>query len=296
LRAICRRLADDFQENHMTQHFAVFGYPVTHSLSPRIHAAFARQHGIVIDYTAIETTPENFAYALDNFHALGGLGANITLPHKQAAFAQCENSSERAKRAGAVNTLIRTDTGWDGDNTDGPGLIHDLTERHRLDLRGRRTLLLGAGGAARGVAPALLDAGIAELFVVNRTAGKADLLVDAIGQPGRVHPRYWEDLKELGSFDFIINATSAGRQASSTALPFSLVSSRALAVDLSYSEAAIAFMSWAKAANAEIILDGLGMLVEQAAISFSIWHGVRPETDAIYTQLRKEVLGLHNGD
>lgn len=280
----------------MTQHFAVFGQPIAHSLSPRIHAAFARQQGIQMDYTAIEASPENFSYALDNFHALGGLGANITLPHKQAAFAQCENTSERAQRAGAVNTLIRTDTGWDGDNTDGPGLIHDLTERHRIDLRGRRTLLLGAGGAARGVAPALLDAGIDELFVVNRTAGKADSLADAIGQPGRVHPRYWEDLKDLGSFDFIINATSAGRGASSTALPFALVTKRTLAVDLSYSEAAIAFMSWAKAANAEFVLDGLGMLVEQAAISFSIWHGVRPETDVIYENLRKEVVGLHNGD
>lgn len=280
----------------MTQHFAVFGQPIAHSLSPRIHAAFARQQGIVIDYTAIEASPENFSYALDNFHALGGRGANVTLPHKQAAFAHCENTSARAQRAGAVNTLIRTDTGWDGDNTDGPGLIHDLTERHRIDLRGRRTLLLGAGGAARGVAPALLDAGIGELFVVNRTAGKADTLSDAVGQPGRVHPRYWEDLKDLGSFDFIINATSAGRAASSSALPFSLVTSRTLAVDLSYSEAAIAFTSWAKAANAEFVLDGLGMLVEQAAISFSIWHGVRPETDVIYENLRKEVVGLQNGD
>ena len=280
----------------MTQHFAVFGQPVSHSLSPRIHAAFAKQQGISIDYTAIETAPENFAYALENFHALGGRGANITLPHKQAAFDHCEKTSERAQRAGAVNTLIRTDTGWDGDNTDGPGLVHDLTERRRIDLRGRRTLLLGAGGVARGVAPVLLDAGIGELFVVNRTARKADTLADAIGQPGRVHPRYWDDLENLGSFDFIINATSAGRSASSTALPFSLVTSRSLAVDLSYNEAAIAFTSWAKAANAETVLDGLGMLIEQAAISFSIWHGVRPETDEIYARLRNEVVGLHNGD
>ena len=280
----------------MTQHFAVFGCPVAHSLSPRIHEAFAKQHGLMLDYSAIEATPENLANALTSFYAMGGIGANITLPHKEAAFALCENSSLRAQRAGAVNTLIRTASGWDGDNTDGPGLIHDLTERHRIDLRGRRTLLLGAGGAARGVAPALLDAGIGELFVANRSAGKADALADAIGQPGRVHPRYWEDLKDLGSFDFIINATSAGRNSSSMALPFSLATTRTLAVDLSYSEAAIAFMSWAKAANAETVLDGLGMLVEQAAISFSIWHGVRPETDTIYAELRKQVIGLHNGD
>ncbi|MGH8105910.1 MAG: shikimate dehydrogenase [Arenimonas sp.] len=280
----------------MTQHFAVFGYPIAHSLSPRIHSAFAKQQGISLDYTAIEATPENFAYALDNFHALGGRGANITLPHKQAAFAQCEKTSERAQLANAVNTLIRTDSGWDGDNTDGAGLINDLTERHRIDLRSRRTLLIGAGGAARGIAPALLASGIGEMYVVNRSPGKADALADAVGQPGRVHPRYWDDLKNLGSFDFIINATSSGIGGSGLSLPFSLVTSRTLAVDLSYSEAARAFISWARAANAGTVLDGLGMLVEQAAISFSIWHGVRPETDSIYEQLRKQSAGLHNGD
>ena len=280
----------------MTQHFAVFGYPIAHSLSPRIHAAFAKQQGISLDYTAIEATPDNFFDALKKFHGIGARGANITLPHKQTAFALCEKTSERAQQAAAVNTLIRTDTGWDGDNTDGAGLIHDLTERHRIDLRGRRTLLVGAGGAARGVAPALLASGIGEMYVVNRSPEKADALVDAIGQPGRVHSRYWQDLKELGSFDFIINATSAGLGATGMNLPFSLVTSRTLAVDLSYSEAAIQFTSWAKAAGAERVLDGLGMLVEQAAIAFSIWHGVRPETDAIYAELRGDIVALHNGD
>ncbi len=280
----------------MTQHFAVFGFPIAHSLSPRIHAAFAKQQGIDIHYTAIETTPDNFSDALKKFHAIGARGANITLPHKQTAFALCEKTSERAQQAAAVNTLIRTDTGWDGDNTDGAGLIHDLTERHRIDLRGRRTLLVGAGGAARGVAPALLAAGIGEMYVVNRSPEKADALADAMGQPGRVHSRYWEDLKDLGSFDFIINATSAGLGTTGMNLPFSLVTSRTLAIDLSYSEAAIEFMAWAKAAGAESVLDGLGMLVEQAAIAFSIWHGVRPETDAIYAELRRDVVGLHNGD
>ncbi len=280
----------------MTQHFAVFGFPIAHSLSPRIHAAFAKQQGISLDYTAIEATPENFSDALKKFHAIGARGANITLPHKQTAFALCEKTSERAQQAAAVNTLIRTGTGWDGDNTDGAGLIHDLTERHRIDLRGRRTLLVGAGGAARGVAPALLAAGIGEMYVVNRSPEKADALVDAMGQPERVHSRYWQDLKELGSFDFIINATSAGLSTSGMNLPFSLATSRTLAVDLSYSEAAIEFTSWAKAAGAETVLDGLGMLVEQAAIAFSIWHGVRPETDAIYADLRREIVTLHNGD
>ncbi len=280
----------------MTKHYAVFGHPVHHSLSPRIHAAFAKQLGIDIHYAAREAAPESFVSAVNHFHASGGDGANITLPHKQAAFAQCESTSERAKRAGAVNTLIRTPTGWVGDNTDGAGLIRDLAERHRIDLRERRTLLLGAGGAARGVAPALLDAGIGDLFIVNRHSEKADALADSLEQPNRVHSRYWDDLENLGSFDFIINATSAGRETGSLALPFSLANPRGLAVDLSYSEAAIAFMAWAKAANIDLVLDGLGMLVEQAAISFSLWHGVQPDTDDIYASLRKEGLALHNGD
>jgi shikimate dehydrogenase len=280
----------------MTQQFAVFGQPIKHSLSPRIHAAFAKQHNIDLSYRAIEASPENFAHALQQFHQQGGLGANITLPHKQAAFALMESCSPHAQAAGAVNTLIRTATGWRGDNTDGAGLIHDLTERHRIDLRARRTLLLGAGGAARGVAPSVLNAGIAELFIVNRSPEKADALADTVGQPSRVHSRYWQDLENLGSFDLIINATSSGRENSNLQLPFSLLNSRTLAVDLSYSEAAIAFVAWAKAAHIETIIDGLGMLVEQAAISFSLWHSVRPETDAIYAELRKEVLSLHNGD
>jgi shikimate dehydrogenase len=280
----------------MTQQFAVFGQPIKHSLSPRIHAAFAKQHNIDLSYRAIEASPENFANALHQFHQQGGMGANITLPHKQAAFALMESCSPHAQAAGAVNTLIRTTSGWRGDNTDGAGLIHDLTERHRIDLRVRRTLLLGAGGAARGVAPSVLNAGIGELFIVNRSPEKADALADTIGQPSRVHSRYWQDLENLGSFDLIINATSSGRENSTLQLPYSLLNSRTLAVDLSYSEAAIAFTAWAKAANIETIVDGLGMLVEQAAISFSLWHGVRPETDAIYAELRKEVLSLHNGD
>jgi shikimate dehydrogenase len=142
----------------------------------------------------------------------------------------------------------------------------------------------------------LLNAGIGELFIVNRSPEKADALVDAMGQPNRVHSRYWQDMESLGSFDLIINATSMGRESAHLQLPFSLASKRGLAVDLSYSEAAIAFMAWAKAANIEMRVDGLGMLVEQAAISFSLWHGVRPETDALYAELREVVTALHNGD
>ena len=280
----------------MSKHCAVFGHPVAHSLSPRIHAAFGRQAGIPLRYEAIDATPEQFAAALAEFAAHGGVGANVTLPLKEAAFALCADSTERARRAGAVNTLIRNGDDWHGDNTDGAGLVRDLTQRHALDLRARRTLLIGAGGAARGVAPVLLDAGIGDLFVVNRTPQRADALVDVLAQPGRVHPRYLDDLVALGEFDLIINATSAARTGQIPTLPRALVGRRTAAVDLSYGEAAIPFLAWARASGCHDMVDGLGMLVEQAALSFARWTGKEPETDAIYGTLRGEHARLVTAD
>jgi shikimate dehydrogenase len=264
---------------------------VSHSLSPRIHQAFGRQAGIALAYAAIDS--DDFESTLQAFD---GNGANITLPYKQRALAACSTLSNRARRAGAVNTLVREDGGWHGDNTDGAGLDSDLTGRHGLDLRKRRTLLLGAGGGARGVAPALLDAGIGDLFIVNRTPERADALADALGEPGRVHPRYLKDLTALGEFDLLINATSATRDAQLPVLPMSLAGRRTAAVDLSYGEAAIPFLAWARAAHCHDVIDGLGMLVEQAAESFALWHGVRPDTDAVYAELRGRELALVSAD
>ena len=267
--------------------FAVIGHPVSHSLSPFIHARFGRQLGIELEYVAIDAAPDNFDASLAAFAAEGGVGANITLPHKQRAAAICGNLSERARRVGVVNTLTRTATGWDGDNTDGIGLVRDLTDRHGQDLRSRKVLLIGAGGAAHGVAPALLDAGIADLFIVNRSGDRTDALADTLGEPMRVHPRYFEDLDTIGSFDLIINATSIARSADGHfPLPASLVAPRCDAVDLGYGEAAIGFLSWARASGVDHTIDGLGMLVEQAAESFKCWHGVRPDADAVYAELR----------
>ena len=272
----------------MSSHrYAVFGHPVAHSLSPRIHAAFAQQTGIVLEYTAIDAAPHDFVAALDRFADDGGAGANVTLPLKEAAFAICAQTTDRARRDGAVNTLTRNEGQWHGDNTDGAGLVRDLTGRHGLDLRARRALLLGAGGAARGVAPALLDAGISELIIVNRTAERADALADALGEPDRAHSRYWRDLGDLGDFSLIVNATSASRQDQGAfTLPFHLATPRTLAVDLNYGEAAIPFLAWARAAGCHDAVDGLGMLVEQAAEAFEHWHGVRPDTDPVYAALR----------
>ena len=274
--------------------YAVIGHPVSHSLSPRIHAAFARQVGVAMSYVAIDA--EDFDAALRAFEAEGGVGANVTLPHKPRAAQLCATLSERARRAGAVNTLVRTDAGWHGDNTDGAGLVRDITDRHRLDLRGRRTLLLGAGGGARGVAPDLLDAGIGDLFVVNRSPERADALADALAMPGRVHPRYLADLPALSEFDLIVNATSATRGGALPTLPMSLAGRRTLAIDLSYGEAAVPFLAWARAAGCREAVDGLGMLVEQAAESFRLWHGVRPETDEVYASLRDRHDALVSAD
>ena len=280
----------------MGRYFAVFGHPVAHSLSPRIHAAFARQSGIDLRYEPIDATLEGFFDALQAFADAGGSGANVTLPLKQSAFALSATTTARAQRAGAVNTLARLDGQWHGDNTDGAGLIRDLAERHRIDLRQRRTLLLGAGGAARGIAPSLLDAGIGELFIANRSPERADALADTLGQPGRVHPRYIDDLRALGEFDLIVNATSATREGTLPALPMSLIGPRTTAVDLSYGEAAIPFLAWARANRAHDAIDGLGMLVEQAAESFALWHGTRPATDEVYAQLRERDAVLVTAD
>ncbi|WP_434212764.1 shikimate dehydrogenase [[Pseudomonas] boreopolis] len=268
--------------------YAVFGHPVAHSLSPRIHAAFASQHGIALEYTAIDAAPDAFAATLERFAAEGGAGANVTLPLKEQAFALAATLSARARRAGAVNTLVRDGDRWHGDNTDGAGLVRDLTDRHGLDLRGRRVLLLGAGGSARGVAPALLDAGVLEMVIVNRTPERADALCDVLGEPARAVSRYWEDLHDLGDFELIVNSTSAGRQPDAAfSLPLSLVNSMTTAVDLNYGDAAIAFLAWARAARCRNSVDGLGMLVEQAAESFERWHGVRPDTAPVYAALRE---------
>ncbi len=269
--------------------FAVFGHPISHSLSPRIHQAFARQCGIELEYRAIDAAPENFEAAVRRFFDEGGRGANVTLPHKAAAFTLADERSVEATRVGTANVLTPLPDGrLAAHNTDGDGMVRDLAERHGVDLRGHDTLLLGAGGAARGVAWPLLDAGVQTLTIVNRSPAAADALADAIGEPARVHTRYWDDLATIGSYDLIVNATSAGVLGVALQLPFSLAGTRAVCYDLSYGQAAAGFLGWARTAGARYACDGLGMLVETAADAFALWHGQRPDTEPVYRLLRQQ--------
>jgi shikimate dehydrogenase len=270
--------------------YAVFGHPVAHSRSPWIHARFAAQCRIALRYEAIDAAPAAFADALAHFAAQGGRGANVTLPLKGHAAVLCAELAPAAQRASSVNTLrLRADGRWRGDNTDGVGLVRDIAERWRRDVRGRRVLLLGAGGAAQGVVDALLDAGVDTLTIANRDPARADALADRIGEPARVHTVYWDGLADAGMFDLVVNATSAGHQGAGLNLPFALLGARSMAYDMNYGAAAVDFTAWARAAGCEDVFDGLGMLIEQAAAAFEIWHGLRPDTDEVYRALREDM-------
>ena len=260
--------------------YAVFGQPIAHSLSPRIHAMFAAQFGIALDYRAVEASLDEFATKLDAFAHDGGAGANVTLPLKQEAARLCSVVSDRALRADSVNTLIREGDGWRGDSTDGIGFLRDLRDRHRFEPRGKRALLLGAGGAARAVAFALVEAG-AVLTIANRTRERAERLSDAT----RSQVVDWNAFADAESFDLVVHATAAGHADASFEPPAAPIGAGMLAYDLSYGAAAAPFLAWAQGAGARAI-DGLGMLVEQAAASFAIWHGRTPATDPVYAALR----------
>ena len=266
--------------------YAVFGQPITHSLSPRIHSMFAAQFRIALDYRAIEAGREEFTNALDAFARDGGRGANVTLPLKEHAFALCVQSSDRARHAGSVNTLTRDGDRWRGDSTDGAGLLRDWRARHSFEPHRRRCLLLGAGGAARAVAFALADAGIGDLVIANRSPGRASALADAIGAASGVRACTWDQLVTERAFDLVVNATAAGHAGDNLDLPTTLIAPATLCYDLSYGSAATVFLAWARAAGATKVSDGLGMLIEQAAESFALWHGAQPDIAPVYAELR----------
>jgi shikimate dehydrogenase len=267
--------------------YAVMGNPVAHSKSPRIHRMFAHQLGHQIEYTAIRVDTDGFAQAVRQFRAEGGRGLNVTVPFKLEAFRLADHLSDRARLAGAVNTLrFEPDGRIFGDNTDGAGLVHDIEINLDVQLRGRRILILGAGGAARGVLGPVLKHHPAKVVIANRTVSKAKELADQFREHGPIEACGYPELKGR-HFDIVINATSASLKGEVPPLPETLFTRGALAYDMMYGDKPTAFLDWALLHGADRAADGLGMLVEQAAESYLLWHGVRPETKHVIAALRK---------
>jgi len=266
-----------------TDRYAIIGHPVEHSLSPGIHAAFARQTGQHLEYSRIDAPVDGFIAALRGFLAGGGKGLSVTLPFKEQAFALSHSLTPRAKKARAVNTLaVQEDGTIVGDNTDGAGLMRDLRYNHKVTVRGKRVLLLGAGGAARGVLAALLEEHPALVHIANRTPERAEKLAERHVTQG-VRGGGMDTIR--GDFDLVLNATSASLAGEMPRLPHDSLAPQALCYDLFYSDRPTVFMLWAEREGCTRIHDGWGMLVEQAAEAFQLWRGVRPET--------RELLAAH---
>ena len=281
-------MTDIFDFSPKVDDYAVMGNPIGHSKSPAIHAQFAKQTKQAINYTAIHVDLGGFEQAVGNFVASGGKGLNITVPFKQEAWALAEERSERAESAGAVNTLIFKEQKIIGDNTDGVGLVRDLTENKKLQLKNTRILLMGAGGAARGVLLPLLKQQPAQLTIVNRTAEKAKDLAELFADKGSIVGCGYEALAGQ-TYDLVINATAASLQGELPPLPDGLIAKGGACYDMMYGSEPTPFMRWCAQQGVDDIFDGLGMLVEQAAESFYLWRGVRPQTNEVIETLRQEI-------
>ncbi len=267
--------------------YAVFGHPVAHSLSPRIHSWFAEQTGERIDYRAFEAPLDDFAGTLRDFFASGGRGANVTVPFKGEASMLADERDARVERSGAANTLRRDADGRiRAFNTDGIGLLRDLVHNLGVDLAGRSVVLLGAGGAAAGVIEPLLEAGPACLIIGNRTPRRAQELARRFADLGPVAA---EALADLPAADVIINATAASLDGGLPELAPGVVKSQTFAYDMVYAARPTPFLARCRELGAARTADGLGMLVEQAAEAFLIWRGVRPDTGGVLTRLRASV-------
>ena len=265
--------------------YALVGHPVAHSRSPLIHELFARQTGHRLTYELIDAEPAQFETAVRGFQAAGGRGMNVTVPHKEAAFAIATGHGEAALVARAVNTLTFTGRSIRGDNTDGIGFMRDVTVNHDREIAGARVLVLGAGGATRGLLGPMLAAKPATLVLANRTLERAAALGEQFAAYGAIDVCSFADLAGRGAFDILVNATSAGLHGEQPPFPASLVTAQSFCYDLAYSVKMTPFAAWASARGAGRVVQGWGMLIEQAAESFAIWRGVRPDTALIREQL-----------
>ncbi len=269
-----------------TDRYAVIGNPIAHSKSPEIHAQFAAQTAQHLSYERLLAPCDGFAVTLKKFITEGGKGANVTVPFKLDAYAIATTLSERAQAAGAVNTLRFDSSEIYGDNTDGVGLVTDIVGNAGIKLKGTRILLLGAGGAARGVLLPLLNQQPAQVIIANRTESKAAELANLFSARGNVGAASFAALS--GAFDVVINATSSSLADQVPAIPATVFSQRSFAYDMMYDSHPTRFMQFAQLHQAQS-RDGLGMLVEQAAEAFFVWRGVRPETASVFTLLRRQL-------
>lgn len=270
--------------------YAVFGNPISQSKSPFIHTLFARQTNQSMTYTAELAPVDGFVAAAEAFFAQNGKGCNVTVPFKEDAYRLATRLTERAQLAGAVNTLKKLDDGEIlGDNTDGEGLVQDLLQ-NQVVIEGARILLIGAGGAARGVIKPLLDQKPAEIVITNRTLSKAQTLQEMFASFGSIKAVEMAHIEQ--SYDIIINSTSSSLSGELPAISSAIFSSNSTVYDMMYGSGYTTFNQWAIEHNAAVVYDGLGMLVGQAAESFMLWRGIRPGTKQILRELRKNLEGM----
>ena len=270
--------------------YAVVGHPINHSKSPRIHSLFAKHTGEPVEYTAIQAPLDGFAATVHQFFDSGGKGLNITVPFKEQAWALADLRETRAEKAGAANTLYQNREGQlVADNTDGQGLVRDLTINHGVQLKGARILILGAGGAVRGVLGPLLEQQPACLTIANRTVAKAEALATLFADEAdvtRLNACGFETPDQ--PFDVIINGTSASLLGDLPPLCTNVIAAGTVVYDMMYSLQTTTFNQWALDNGAVLVFDGLGMLIEQAAESFRVWRGVQPDTARVIDALRND--------
>jgi len=273
----------------MINQYTVIGQPIAHSLSPVVHNIFGDLTQRKINYTRTEGTPETFEEIVLALKSAGLKGCNVTAPFKEQAFAMCDRLHPHASRAGSVNTIhMQRDDTMVGHNTDGLGLVADLQVNHRRKIHSSRVLILGAGGAVRGVIAPILSCTPSSLHIANRTATKADTLASRFSDLGSITASGYEDLEKHKPYDIVINAMSPGPDGSMPVIPSIVIGPESLAYDMTYATLDTPFMQWAQQTGAQTS-NGLGMLVEQAAESFFIWEGVRPKTRLVFPRLREQL-------
>jgi shikimate dehydrogenase len=276
--------------NSAPDRYAVVGFPIKHSWSPFIHGMFAKQTGHALTYSRIEVAPENLEREVHAFFDGGGKGLNVTVPHKQAACLLARYRTPRADIAGAVNTLAAQSEGVLGDNTDGAGLVTDLTRNLGFAIDNVRILLLGAGGAARGVLGPLLAAAPEHIEIANRDGNRATELAKEFANLGEINGCGFDAISDSGTFDLVLNATSASLQDTIPPIPPSVIGPATLCYDMAYGKGDTAFTRWAKQAGAGRAETGWGMLVEQAAESYFLWRAIKPNTQEVLEAVKSQKL------